>query len=217
MTYTTSALPFSLSADSNIKDILEANAKWRKRMQDQFPTLFGLNAQGQSPHTLFIGCCDSRYNETCLGVIPGEAFTYRSIANIIDPADTGYLAIIEFAVNVMKVNKVVICGHTDCGGIKTCLMHKDPTASAASPPKLSTNNITKHLQDIDDLYYEHKDAIVSLDADKQILHLAIANVRKQYLKILQNPTVQSAVQQSRLQVYTMLYHVDSGALQVVNT
>lgn len=209
----TTTSPFTLSHASKLPDLLECNEQWSEKFGDEHPSLFEkFNGVGQNPHTLFIGCSDSRYNENCLGVIPGEIFTYKNIANTVNIKDVSCLATLEFAINVLKVNKVVLCGHTDCGGIKTCLTHKRDVL-----PGLECSNLFAYLQDVDDLYHEHKQEVLTAtdDLNEQSKMLSILNVKKQYNRLMQVDTVQKALERGDIEVYGLLYNVDSGRVEQV--
>ncbi|QLG72507.1 hypothetical protein HG535_0D02150 [Zygotorulaspora mrakii] len=206
--------PFTLSHDSKLDDLLQANKLWAQQMNHVHPSLFPeFNGKGQQPHTLFIGCSDSRYNETCLGVLPGEVFTWKTVANICSHKDLSFKATLEFAIRCLKVNKVVICGHTDCGGIKTCLTHqREPLREN------KCEHLHEYLQDIDDLYHENKSSLKRYtDLTSQSKYLSQCNVARQFNRVMENETVQEAVQEGILAVYGLLYNVDSGLLEKVTS
>lgn len=208
-------VPFTLRAESSIDDYLLQNEKWREQMNTEHPSLFSLNGKGQDPHTLFIGCSDSRYNENVVGVLPGEVFTYKNIANRVNTEDLTCLATLEFAINVLKVNKVVICGHTDCGGIKTCL--KDQRKDL---PGLKCSHLHQYLQDVDDLFHENKQLLSSPeyhnDIEKQSRLLSILNVKRQYQRLLSVDTVKAALESKAIETYGLLYNVDSGKVEKID-
>ncbi|CEP61339.1 carbonate dehydratase NCE103 LALA0_S03e00650g [Lachancea lanzarotensis] len=205
---------FTLTHNSKLPDLLDANQQWCHETTQQHPSLFrDFNANGQTPHTLFIGCSDSRYNENCLGVIPGEAFTWKSIANIVHANDLTCRATLEFAINVLKVNKVVICGHTDCGGINTCLAHK-----RAALENTSNNHLFQYLQDLDDLYHENKAGLLATTNNVKVQSRTLSklNVQKQINNLLAIDTVQEALARSEIEVYGLLYDVATGLVEQVS-
>ncbi|SCU88538.1 LADA_0E10748g1_1 [Lachancea dasiensis] len=205
---------FTLTHGSNLPDLLESNQKWSSKTTEEHPALFrDYNANGQAPHTLFIGCSDSRYNENCLGVIPGEAFTWKTIANVVRQDDLTCRATLEFAINVLKVNKVVVCGHTDCGGINTCLQHKRASLEGGE-----NNHLFQYLQDLDDLYHEHKADVFAAtdDVKTQSRLLSKLNVERQVSKLLAIDTVKSALARGEIQVYGLLYDVATGFVEQVS-
>ncbi|CUS24013.1 LAQU0S13e01332g1_1 [Lachancea quebecensis] len=205
---------FTLTHNSELPDLLEANNTWSEKMTEAHPTLFkDFNAHGQAPHTLFIGCSDSRYNEQCLGVIPGEIFTWKTIANVISDKDLTCRATLEFAINVLKVNKVVVCGHTDCGGINTCLALKREALNDGE-----CSHLYQYLQDVDDLYHEHKEEVKAAtnDVAQQSRMLSRLNVAKQYQRLLEIDTVQKALARGDISVYGLLYDVATGRVEQVS-
>lgn len=208
---------FTLTHDSKLQDFLEANQQWAKSMNNIHPSLFPeYNAKGQQPHTLFIGCSDSRYNETCLGVLPGEVFTWKTVANICHSEDLTLQATLEFAIRCLKVNKVVICGHTDCGGIKTCLTGQ--LEALNDKDGLNCGHLHKYLQDIDEMYHEQKVALARInDINDKSKYLSQCNVQRQFDRIVENSTVKTALADGELEVYGLVYNVDSGLLETVAT
>ncbi|SCU90946.1 LAMI_0E04170g1_1 [Lachancea mirantina] len=205
---------FTLSHQSKLADLLAANERWCEHMEEEHPRLLrDYNAHGQSPHTLFIGCSDSRYNEACLGVVPGEIFTWKTIANVITESDATCRATLEFAINVLKVNKVVVCGHTDCGGINTCLSNKRESLLESG----TCNSLHAYLQDVDDLYHEHKQEVFAQTSDvkEQSRLLSKLNVQKQRGRLLEISTVKDALARGDIEVYGLLYDVGTGRVEVV--
>lgn len=206
--------PFTLTSNSHIENYLQENKKWAARFADEHPGVFEINGKGQDPHTLFIGCSDSRYNEAVVGVLPGEVFTYKNIANRVNTEEVLCLATLEFAINVLKVNKVVICGHTDCGGIKTCLTNKREAL-----PSMKCSHLHEYLQDIDDLYHENKALLAQPeyagDLEKQSHLLSVLNVKRQYERLVTVDTVKEALASKSIEIYGLLYNVNSGLLDTV--
>lgn len=207
--------PFTLSKQSKLPDLLQANEEWVHSINQTHPTLFPEhNAQGQEPHTLFIGCSDSRYNENVLGVVPGEIFTWRSIANLCLPDDSTFLSTLEYAIICLKVNKLVICGHTDCGGIMTCLRG----GREALKSQQNCHSLYQYLGDIDQLYSEHANEIDQLpDERTRGKYLCIQNLKRQFNRLVHNDIVRNAIKKGQLEVYGLLYNVDTGLLETVDT
>jgi carbonic anhydrase len=99
--------------------ILRNNRDWAAQMKEQDPTFFTRRAANQAPHFLFIGCSDSRVpTEVLTGVAPGELFSHRNIANQVFPSDLNVLSVVKYAVDVLDVEHVIVCGHYNCGGVK---------------------------------------------------------------------------------------------------
>ena len=101
---------------------LSSNKQWRESTAQAKPDLFPTLAKGQAPQILWLGCSDSRCPETTLlGLQPGDVFVHRNIANIFTPTDLSTQAVLAFAVGALKVNQIVVCGHTSCGGVAATL------------------------------------------------------------------------------------------------
>lgn len=204
---------FTLTGKCALDNILDANRQWAQAMHRSQPQLFPTNGQGQDPHTLFIGCSDSRYNEDCLGVLPGEIFTLKTVANICHTDDHSLLATLEFAILNLKVNRIILCGHTDCGGIKTCLLGRESI-------KESCPHLYEHLDDIEDLVESHESELNQLDniCSKSKL-MSHRNVERQLQRLLQIPVVQDALRKSNqdheFNIFGLVYNVDSGLVDVV--
>ncbi|GCE97458.1 hypothetical protein ZYGM_001244 [Zygosaccharomyces mellis] len=197
---------FTLSHESRLVDLLEANQQWTKSTSQQHPDLFPTNAKGQQPHTLFIACSDSRVNENCLGVLPGEVFSWRSVANICRPNDLSTLSTLEFAVNCLKVNKIVLCGHTDCGGINTCVSGK-----LNNLRENNCSHLADHLQEVENTRLSYREELAVSDNPARLL--SIRHAERQFVHLVTNPTVKSALQEGNLQVHALLYNVDTGLLE----
>ena len=98
--------------------IIEKNELWVQSKLDQDPDFFKKMAAGQSPEVLYIGCSDSRVTaEEIMGAEPGEAFVHRNIANMVISIDLNVMSVLQYAIDVLKVKRVVVCGHYGCGGV----------------------------------------------------------------------------------------------------
>ena len=105
-----------------IRQIMENNRRWVAEMQAADPDFFTKRADGQTPRYLFIGCSDSRVPaEHLTGAQPGEMFIHRNIANQVFPSDLNLLSVLQYAVEVMDVQDIIVCGHYGCGGVKAAM------------------------------------------------------------------------------------------------
>ncbi len=105
------------------RELFEGNKEWVKEMIDRDEAFFDKLGEGQSPHYLFIGCSDSRVPaEQILGLGAGDLFVHRNIANVVHTADHSLNAVIQYAVEVLKVKHIIVCGHYDCGGVKAATL-----------------------------------------------------------------------------------------------
>ncbi|KAH3667545.1 hypothetical protein WICMUC_005332 [Wickerhamomyces mucosus] len=208
MSSSSSSTPFTLTTESTLKDYLQSNKQYVDKINHQHPSLFELNGQGQAPHTLWVGCSDSRYNENCLNVVPGEVFTFKNICNLIDTKDQVTRATLEFSINVLKVKKIIICGHTSCGGVLTSLSHKQLGET--------NSNLQEYLYKIDQLRDENTNELNKFESiDDKAKKLAELNVLKQLQLLKNEQTVIDAVNKGELEIWGLLYNVDSGLLEVV--
>ena len=107
-----------LQVDNSLSHLFTNNRQWAQKTTQNEPSFFSKLAEQQSPEYLWIGCADSRVpaNEL-IGLQPGEVFVHRNIANIIVPSDLNCLSVLQYAVDVLKVKHVIICGHYGCGGV----------------------------------------------------------------------------------------------------
>ncbi|CCE62484.1 hypothetical protein TPHA_0C03320 [Tetrapisispora phaffii CBS 4417] len=204
---------FTLNRESDIDQFLHSNHKWVNSMNSAHPVLFDqYNGKGQDPHTLLISCSDSRYNENCFGVLPGEIFTLKTVANICHADDLSLLATIEFAVLQLKVSKIIILGHTDCGGIKTCLTNKRKDL-----PSQNCGHLFKYLTELDtlvnDVNKKNENNFVDLPIEEKSKILSIKNVENQFNNINTIDTVKEGISNSTLQVFGMLYNVNTGLIE----
>ena len=111
---------------SNISKLIKGNREWAENIKKTSPEFFGTLSKGQAPEYLWIGCSDSRVpaNQVC-GLVPGEVFVHRNIANIVNHSDLNVLSVLEYAVKVLKVKDIILCGHYGCGGVKAALERKE--------------------------------------------------------------------------------------------
>jgi carbonic anhydrase len=194
---------FKLGANDTIETLMKRNSEWAKRMAAQNPTLFPTNAQGQSPQILWIGCSDSRAGDGCMDLLPGEAFVHRNIANVVSYGDLSSSSVVQFAVNVLKVKHIIVCGHYDCGGIWTSLT----TKKLGGP----MDSWLRHLKDIKARNSSHLNKIS--DMKEKCDKLVELNVVAQVHNLQRNDDVLKAMQSSGLEVHGMVYDVATGLLK----
>lgn len=181
-------------------------AKWSETTASTEPEFFERSAKGQSPKILWIGCADSRIPETTiLGLKPGEVFVHRNIANIVTATDINSLSVIEFAVKHLKVEHILVCGHTSCGGVGAALGNN----------RLGLLDIW--LQPMRQLRMEHSDELEKMDDKQKGLRLTQYNILRSLEVIRMNPTVIDAMSERNLELHGVIYDVASGKLEVVET
>src|SRR6476646_9918894 len=127
-------------------ELFENNRRWAQRMNEREPGFFNRLARQQAPRYLWIGCADSRVpaNEI-VGLLPGELFVHRNVANVVVHTDLNCLSVLQFAVDVLMVEHVIVCGHYGCGGIEAAWKK---TALGL------TDNWLRHVQDIAEQHHE---------------------------------------------------------------
>lgn len=189
-------------AESKLAAAISSNKAWASKTAAAKPDLFPTLASGQSPEILWIGCSDSRCPETTiLDLEPGEVFVHRNIANIVHPTDLSANAVIEYAVNHLKVKHVVLCGHTSCGGV----------AAALANNKLGL--IDTWLLPLRALRKEHLKLLESLPPQEAALKLVELNVIYGVKTLKENYSILDAMQDRGLQVHGLIYDVAKGELE----
>lgn len=181
---------------------LRANEEWATRTAQTDPDFFPNCARGQSPKILWIGCSDSRMPETTLlGLKPGDVFTHRNIANIISPTDINMLSVVDFAVKHLKVEHIVVAGHTSCGGVSATLGNA----------KLGVIDVW--LQPMRLLRERHAEELEQLEGLEKSNLLAKLNVQAGVEGLKRISTVIDAMQAGQTQVHGVLLDISSGRLE----
>ena len=186
------------------QDVFERNRQWVRQRTDEDPAFFEKLAADQSPNFLFIGCSDSRVPaSTIMGVDPGAVFVHRNVANVVFNTDVNALSTIHYAVDHLKVDHVVVCGHYGCGGIEAALQSRDLGI---------LNGWLREIRDVYRLHREELDAIEDLEARKR--RLVELNVREQCLNIIKTAVIQrNYLQRGAPQVHGWVYNLSTGLLQ----
>ena len=154
------------------KQLLDNNKKWVESKLNQDPDFFKKLASGQKPPVLWIGCADSRVpaNEI-IGAQPGEVFVHRNIANMVVHSDMNMLSVLDYAVNVLEVKHVIVCGHYGCGGVQTAMTNKHVGL---------IDNWIRHIKDVYRFHNEELNAIE--DEKKRFDRFVELNVVEQVLE-----------------------------------
>lgn len=189
---------------AGIDFLLENNRAWAKKMVQQDEKFFSRLAEVQTPRYLWIGCSDSRVpaNEI-LGLQPGEIFVHRNIANLVLHTDFNCLAVLEYAIEVLKVEHVIICGHYGCGGIQ----------SALNLPEFGLiNNWLQHIVDIRLKYQNELPSIENIEDYTKLL--CQFNVLQQVQNTCRTSVVQRAWKNKQdLTIHGWVYALSDGLLQ----
>ncbi|MFA7444529.1 MAG: carbonate dehydratase [Flavobacteriaceae bacterium] len=183
------------------KKILDNNKKWVEDSLKLDPDFFNKLTDTQTPPLLWIGCSDSRIpaNEV-IGAKPGEVFVHRNIANLVVHSDMNMLSVLDYAVNVLKIKHIIVCGHYGCGGVKTAM---------GSSSIGILDNWIRHIKDIYRLRKRELEAIE--DEKERFDRLVEFNVKYQVLNLAFTSIVQSAWKNGQeLAVHGWVYELNSG-------
>ena len=189
------------------KKILENNKKWVESQLANDADYFKDLSKGQTPPLLWIGCSDSRVpaNEI-IGAKPGEVFVHRNIANMVVHSDMNMLSVLDYAVNVLKVKHVIVCGHYGCGGVKAAMSND------------SIGIIDNWIRHIKDVYRLHSDYLDSIDNDNDRFNPFVElNVKEQVFDLSKTSIVQSAWKNGQdLTLHGWSYGLNSGYVTDLN-
>jgi carbonic anhydrase len=183
------------------KKILDNNKAWVEKKLGEDPTFFKHLAEGQSPPLLWIGCSDSRVpaNEIT-GTKAGEVFVHRNIANMVVHTDMNMLSVLDYAVNVLKVSHVIVCGHYGCGGVKAAMGNN------------SFGVIDNWIRHIKDIYRFNKEKLDSIqNEDERFNKFVEINVKEQVYNLAKTSIVQNAWNNGQnLTIHGWVYGLNSG-------
>jgi len=192
---------------STIKHLFENNKRWVDEILAEDPTFFKNLSEQQSPKYLWIGCSDSRVpaNEL-LGMMPGEVFVHRNIANQVIHTDLNCLSVIQFAVEILKVKDIIVCGHYRCGGIQAAYYDE------------SLGLIDNWLRHIQNVYRFNKKKLDAIEDDAGRLNLLCElNVIEQVANVANSTILRSAwLADQNVTVHGLVYNVHDGILKDLN-
>ncbi len=184
--------------------LLENNKKWVAESLEKDPLFFERLANGQQPPLLWIGCADSRVpaNEI-IGAMPGEVFVHRNIANMVIHTDMSMLSVLDYAVNVLKVKHIIVCGHYGCGGVKAAL---------GNQPIGLIDNWIRHIKDVYRFHATELNAIV--DEEVKFRRFVEVNVQEQVLDLAKTSILQAAWKDEQpLEIHGWVYDVKDGIVK----
>jgi carbonic anhydrase len=188
---------------ADIAHLIAQNRAWAEERTRRDPGFFRRLAEQQAPQYLWIGCSDSRVpaNEI-VGLAPGEMFVHRNVANIVVHADLNCLTSIQYAVDVLRVSDIIVCGHYRCGGVLAALRN-DRLGLA--------DNWLRHVQDV---MWKHEAGLSLLDGDAQRDRLCELNVMEQVVNVAQTTIVRDAWERAQpLAVHGWIYDVGDGLVR----
>ena len=188
---------------SSLRHLLDRNRAWASRVEGQHPGFFRSLASQQAPRYLWIGCADSRVpaNEI-VDLAPGELFVHRNVANVVVHTDFNCLSVLQYAVDVLHVEHVIVVGHYGCGGIRAAL---------ANRPLGLIDNWLRHVQDVAD---RHASLLGSLDEEARVDRLCELNVVEQVRHVARTTIVQDAWTRGQsLSVHGWVYSLLDGRVR----
>jgi carbonic anhydrase len=186
------------------KKLFDNNRRWVQKITTQDPTFFEQLASQQAPAYLWIGCSDSRVpaNEI-VGMLPGELFVHRNVANVVVHTDLNCLSVLQFAIDVLKVEHVIVCGHYGCGGVRAAL--NDSRFGLI-------DNWLRHVQDVRQKHLPVLDLCESEEA--KVDRLCELNVIEQALNVCETTIVQDAWSRGQqLSIHGWIYGLQDGLLR----
>lgn len=187
-----------------LKHLFEKNKKWAATTTESDPDFFARLSKQQSPEYLWIGCADSRVPANqIVDLLPGEIFVHRNIANIVVHTDLNCLSVIQYAVEVLKIKHIIVCGHYGCGGIKAALESKEHGL---------IDNWLRHIKDV---YRFHQGKIDALENEEDKFNLLCElNVVEQVANVCHTTIVQNAWKAGRkLAVHGWIYGLENGIIK----
>lgn len=190
-----------------LEHILKRNLEWANAVTEVDPEFFSNLSNQQHPEYLWIGCSDSRVPANqIIDLPPGEVFVHRNIANVVVHTDLNCLSVIQYAVEVLKVNHIIVCGHYDCGGIKAAMDGQQHGL---------IDNWLRHIRDVRRF---HADKLEGLDQDEQLDALCELNVVEQVTNVCNSTIVQNAWRNGEnVAVHGWIYNIKNGLLRDLET
>lgn len=189
---------------SDLEYLFSNNAQWAEDIKEEDPEFFEKLSKQQSPEFLWIGCADSRVpaNEI-VGLLPGELFVHRNVANLVVQTDLNCLSVMQFAVEYLKVKHIMVTGHYGCGGVKAAMDNKQ------------LGLLDYWVRNIRDVYYQNQDIMDSIDDDQQRLdRLCELNVMQQVANVSHTNIVQNAWKRGQeLTIHGWIYSIQDGILR----
>jgi carbonic anhydrase len=193
-----------VSDAADLETLLARNRQWASELTQSDPQFFTRLAHQQAPRYLWIGCSDSRVPANqILGLLPGEIFVHRNVANVVVHSDLNCLSVVQYAVEVLRVRDIIVCGHYGCGGV----------AAALGDQKFGLiDNWLRHVRDVG---RRHAAALAAAGAAQmQMNRLCELNVLAQAVNVAETTVVQDAwARGQELSVHGLIYGLDDGILR----
>lgn len=185
----------------DLQELIDNNARWAEAIKEEDPEFFAKLARQQTPEFLWIGCSDARVpaNEI-VGMLPGDLFVHRNVANVVLHTDLNCMSVIQYAVDVLKVKHILVTGHYGCGGVRAAMQDRQ------------LGLIDGWLRTIRDLYYEHRKVLATLPTEEeQVDRLCELNVIQQVANVGHTSIAQNAWHRGQeLSVHGCIYGIKDG-------
>jgi carbonic anhydrase len=188
----------------SLPHLFEKNRAWAESMVEHDPAFFSTLAQQQTPEFLWIGCSDSRVPANqIVGLLPGDVFVHRNVANVVVHTDLNCLSVLQFAIDVLKVRHVIVCGHYGCSGVGAALRRERHGL---------VDNWLGHVRDV---MKRHEARLAGIhDAAQRLARLCELNVIDQVVNVSQTTIVRDAWQRGQaLTLHGWIYGIDDGLLR----
>lgn len=186
--------------------LLENNRRWSETQQKEAPDFFRTISKPQHPKFMWIGCSDSRVPANqIIGLLPGEIFVHRNVANIVSHGDLNCLSALQYAVDVLKVRHVIVCGHYDCGGV--CAVEQN----------LRLGLVDNWLRHIHDIKQTHRGELNALPPSERCNRLSELNVLTQVRNVCESTILRDAWSRgAALSVHGWIYSLHDGILREIS-
>ena len=184
----------------DLQELIDNNARWADAITQRDPDFFAKLARQQTPEYLWIGCSDARVpaNEI-VGMLPGDLFVHRNVANVVLHTDLNCLSVIQYAVDVLKVKHILVTGHYGCGGVRAAMQDRQ------------LGLIDGWLRSIRDLYYDKRDELAPLEGEARVDRMCELNVIQQVANVGHTSIVQNAWHRGQsLSVHGCIYGIKDG-------
>ena len=188
-----------------LSKLLENNREWAQKTLSEDPEFFDKLSQQQSPEYLWIGCSDSRVPANQItGLMPGEVFVHRNIANVVVHTDLNLLSVLQYAVDVLKVRHVIVCGHYGCGGVKAAMGQQSHGL---------IDNWLRHIQDVQALYTEE---LKPLEGEHKSDRMCELNVIAQANNLRRSTVLQDAwARGQEIDIHSWIYSLKDGQIRTL--
>lgn len=191
----------------DLAGLFENNRNWARAVRAQDPDFFDKLSKQQAPEYLWIGCSDSRVPaNTVVGLLPGDIFVHRNVANVVVHSDMNCLSVLQFAVDVLRVRHIIVCGHYGCAGISAVLKRERLGLS---------DNWLRYVRDVQDKHDKKLNALIGMEQSDRLCEL---NVIEQVAHVCETTIVRDAwAREQQLSVHGVIYGIQDGKLHDLDT